>query len=84
MSLGVLEAELLHGLWHWDEGLASGASVGPGGILHCAGSERQKAFINGLSVEMSDPDTAAGGGFIAAPLGGTGQPQGQGKLLRGG
>lgn len=80
----MLEAELLHDVWHWDMGLASGACVGPGGILRCAGSERQRAFINGLSVEMSDPDVAAGDGFITAPLGGTEQPQGQGKLLRGG
>ena len=61
VSLGVLGAGLWHSVWHWDVGPAPSASASPGGILCCAGSEQRRAFINGLSVEMSNPDMAAGG-----------------------
>ena len=61
VNLGVLGDGLWHGVWHWDVGPALGACAGPGGILHHAGSEQWRAFINGLSTEMSNPDMAAGG-----------------------
>lgn len=81
-SLEVLGAG--HSVWHWDMGPVPGACAGPGGILCHAGSKQWSVFFSGSSMEMCNPDMAASGRIITAPLGrtaGMGEAQGQvGKL----
>lgn len=70
-----------HSVWHWDMGPVLGACAGPGGILCHAGSKQWSVgFFNASSVEMCNPDVAASGRIITAPLGmmaGTGEAQEQ-------